>query len=221
MGLFMVNKEVTFSDNTLFFVISNGPVPLGDYPILTSAVSVTGTAGEGSVPVGTEIKQNATTVYLHVKPPKVAGALWNDGWFNSVDSFAMDMDTYFGFIYLGLGGITVSLYDSNDVLVGSAVTDVWGNYEIESSASGSDFYLVFTQPTILDFESGSVFDNEGEGGGHTLTYTDSEGLHVFTPTDTAFVTAGDSQVDINGRTASFDLSAGDYLTRNAGAYLYA
>lgn len=218
-NLLEVNKEVTLAGTTVFEVYADGPVPVGTYPILTSAVGVTGTAAEGSVPVGTEIGQNATTVFLRAKPPVVAGVLWNDGWVDAANGVAVDMDTYLGFIYAGLGGVTVTLYDSSDAPVGTAVTDAAGNFSIEAPAAGTGFYLVFGLPTLTQFGGGASGD-EGGGHGGTLTYTWGDG-QTTTPVGVAFATAGDSRVDGSGATAAFDLAAGDVLTFNAGAYAYA
>lgn len=91
----------------------------------------------------------------------------------------------------GVPNVTVRLFDTNDVLIGTTTTDSNGFYRFSNLTPGS-YYLVFTPPAGF----------------------------VVSPSDQGTNDALDSDIGpLSGRTANFTLAAGQTdLTRDAGLY---
>jgi hypothetical protein len=94
----------------------------------------------------------------------------------------------------GVGGIIATLYDASNNPVGSAITDGKGYYQITNIAAGSGYYIIFSNLPVT--------------GVYTLQTSN------VTPSD---ATLGSDPNVATGQTASFGLTAGEYLpTVDAG-----
>jgi hypothetical protein len=114
----------------------------------------------------------------------------------------------------GIAGILVTLYNSSNVAIGSAVTDGNGNWQITNVPSGTGYYLIFT-PNLPSFNTtitpgtNPAWTQQNIGANGTL------GLSSGTESDT------DSDVTPTGanagRTGTFDIAAGNnFINMDAG-----
>jgi hypothetical protein len=89
----------------------------------------------------------------------------------------------------GVPGIIVTLYDASNNVAGTAITDGNGKYLISNVPAGNGYYIIFSNlPTTAEF---------------TLQTSD------VTPGD---ATSGSDANAATGRTAAFNLAAGQYLS---------
>ncbi|MCB9252632.1 MAG: T9SS type A sorting domain-containing protein [Flavobacteriales bacterium] len=108
----------------------------------------------------------------------------------------------------GIGGVLVTLYNSSNVAIGSAITNGDGYYLISNVPPGTGYYLVFS-PNLPGFD---VTGTPGSNPAYTTQNVGTNGtnnLHDPAESNT------DSDVTASGgnahRTATFNLAAGDYF----------
>ncbi|WP_235295572.1 SdrD B-like domain-containing protein, partial [Portibacter lacus] len=88
----------------------------------------------------------------------------------------------------GVEGVTVNLYNTDDVLIGSAITDVNGGYLIDSLVAGQ-YYVEFVAPDGQTF----TLNNTGDGRNDSdVTRTNGEGT-----TNTFILNDGENKDDID------------------------
>jgi protocatechuate 3,4-dioxygenase beta subunit len=106
----------------------------------------------------------------------------------------------------GISGIVVTLYNSSNVAIGSAVTDGNGNWQITNVPSGTGYYLIFT-PNLPSFNTTIT---PGTNPAWTQQNIGANGTQVLSSG-----TESDTDSDVNptgvnaGRTGAFDIVAGN------------
>jgi SdrD B-like domain/Secretion system C-terminal sorting domain len=106
----------------------------------------------------------------------------------------------------GIAGIVVTLYNSSNVAIGSAVTDGNGNWQINNVPSGTGYYLIFT-PNLPNFNTTIT---PGTNPAWTLQDVGTNGTQILSSG-----TESDTDSDVTptggtaGRTGAFDIVAGN------------
>jgi protocatechuate 3,4-dioxygenase beta subunit len=106
---------------------------------------------------------------------------------------------------VGVAGITVTLYDANNVVVGTTVTDAYGNYLFDDLVPG-DYSVGFTLPQNYEF-SPSTGTSEGDA-------TNSDVNPTTGKTTSVTLSAGENQLNIDAGihfTQPTTASVGNYV----------
>lgn len=115
----------------------------------------------------------------------------------------------------GVAGVTVTLYNSTGVVIGTTVTDAYGNYLFTGLAPG-DYSVGFTLPTNYTFTSQTNTADDGNttGSGATALSINGSDVNPLTgKTYTITLSAGENNLNIDAglvyQTASPTNSIGD------------
>lgn len=106
----------------------------------------------------------------------------------------------------GISGVLVTLYNSSNVAIGSAITDGNGNWQITNVPAGTGYYLIFT-PNLPSFNTTAT---PGSNPAWTQQNIGANGTAVLSSG-----TESDVDSDVNptgataGRTSAFDIVAGN------------
>jgi len=191
-GIKQINYTISNTGNTSLTIgtISFSGSHLADFSVTTPPASIVGTGSSSSFvvqfdpsSVGT---RNATISIANNDPDESpylfdlqgVGTSPSDGIIGNLVWLDNDGDGIQDAGENTLAGITISLYDSGDNLLGSTISGSDGTYSFEGLASG-DYYLTFTSPPAgyvlspLNQGGDDALDSDADpaNGGKTATFT--------------------------------------------------
>ena len=128
-------------------------------------------------------------------PQSVTGSLGDKVWIDTNEDGIQDNGE------AGVNGVTVTLYDDNDVSVGSTNTDQNGNYLFDNLDAGN-YYVKFTLPSGYEFTSQNQGNNDN---------TDSDVDVTTGESDVVTLNAGDNITSVDAGLVQLKASLGNYV----------
>jgi SdrD B-like domain/Secretion system C-terminal sorting domain len=190
------NYQVGFTTvpNSMIFTRQNTPGDNGDNTN-SDATPATGLTGIIALAAG-EIDNTIDAGLTVPQPATIGNRVWADLDKNGLQDVGEP----------GISGILVTLYNSSNVAIGSAITDGNGNWQITNVPAGTGYYLIFT-PNLPSFNTTAT---PGSNPAWTQQNIGANGTAVLSSG-----TESDVDSDVNptganaGRTGTFDIVAGN------------
>jgi protocatechuate 3,4-dioxygenase beta subunit len=190
------NYQVGFSTIPVNTVFTQQNTP-GDNGINTNSDAAPGTGLTGIIALAAGEIDNTIDAGIAVPPPATIGnRVWADLDKNGLQDLGEP----------GIAGVLVTLFNSSNVAIGSAITDGNGNWQITNVPAGTGYYLVFT-PNIPNFNTTATPGTDPAWTGQNIGPNGTNGLSSGTESDT------DSDVNPTGanpgRTGTFNIAPGN------------